>query len=996
MAWKKVILGDGTSSQFIKGDGSLDSYTYALGSSAQNGIISYDNRTTNDAPNSRSKGLYVDFKLQSTIGLTASGTYSGVLTFRSYGSGTDLSGGPPIQIAYANDGQLYTRYGNGGSAWYSWNKIIIGSGTSSQYIKGDGSFGTYSTTDSTKLPLSGGTLTGSLTTNGQIYSSSSTLQIRGAGNTPIIYGVSGATYLYAGNNTTTALTLQAGYAIAGSGFAYGAVNNYTKIIDGASGALTGTTGTFSGNVGIGNTSPASALTIDVADGQNKKALHITQNDAGEWTSKMDTSGYGLLVRSTANDTTPAIQIQGNGTSNNILTGLSNGKVGIGTTSPNAPLTLKSSASPIMLIQNADGNQQIQINANTTSGAELDIYDHASTGRIRLSARSGGDSFINTAGSANFGIGTASPSELLHVSSTGYNSAGMKIYGSKNSTLYIDKAVDGWDAKIEFQTAGTTLFEIGVDSTPGDGFFKIGRSDDNADFVINSSGKVGIGTTSPSSKLNIVYAAQTSFLDRGVLSESYGTPAHFKGFTVATADGTEASPTGLVVGEQIGGLNFLGYDGTKWRTAAMIKSEVTGVSDNTNMAAEIQFYTGTVTGDAVAGNYTGITKRMVIDSSGNVGIGTTGFTSAQRDGNAKLDVMGGINLEAYRKINFDGNGYSVHGYINLQTLDSVPKMGYYAYYGHRVKNATGSIVQFGRGHASLDTGFYGNVGIGTTTPSQKLDVQGWIATTTGIINSSSRIAMASNGTISLQNAGVNRLEVGTSGQLTVTPLTGGHVSFNNNSVDANFNVQSNNVANMLFVDGGADRVGIGTGSPAYKLEVKASVAGDWISRLYNESATGKGVLIRTDAPASADALAMGVYADSGYKMVVRSTGNVGIGTTSPTNSTDYNTLDIRGTNGGQIIAGRGAYQDFFMYTNTSAANIGALNDLAFKAGTTGSMSTPSLYLKDGGNVGIGTASPIDVLSLERITNVNVLTDYKNSTLFRFRHDGPRYCWKCERH
>jgi len=30
------------------------------------------------------------------------------------------------------------------------------------------------------------------------------------------------------------------------------------------------------------------------------------------------------------------------------------------------------------------------------------------------------------------------------------------------------------------------------------------------------------------------------------------------------------------------------------------------------------------------------------------------------------------------------------------------------------------------------------------------------------------------------------------------------------------------------------------------------------------------------------------------------------------------------------------------------------------------------------VGIGTDSPIDMLSLERITNVNVLTDYKNST------------------
>ena len=44
------------------------------------------------------------------------------------------------------------------------------------------------------------------------------------------------------------------------------------------------------------------------------------------------------------------------------------------------------------------------------------------------------------------------------------------------------------------------------------------------------------------------------------------------------------------------------------------------------------------------------------------------------------------------------------------------------------------------------------------------------------------------------------------------------TFNENSVDVNFRVESNGNANMFFVDGGANRVGVGTGAPAYPLHV----------------------------------------------------------------------------------------------------------------------------------------------------------------------------------
>jgi prepilin-type processing-associated H-X9-DG protein len=57
---------------------------------------------------------------------------------------------------------------------------------------------------------------------------------------------------------------------------------------------------------------------------------------------------------------------------------------------------------------------------------------------------------------------------------------------------------------------------------------------------------------------------------------------------------------------------------------------------------------------------------------------------------------------------------------------------------------------------------------------------------------------------------------------VLTANGGAV-FNEDSADVDFRVESNGQANMLFVDGGNNRVGINTGSPAsgYMLHVGGS-------------------------------------------------------------------------------------------------------------------------------------------------------------------------------
>lgn len=84
-----------------------------------------DLRNTALTPQQTDIGVTARFWSRSISGLPeAAGLYAGVLTFRSYGSSTDLSGGYPMQWAYGQDGYLYHRLGTSTTAWGSWKSII--------------------------------------------------------------------------------------------------------------------------------------------------------------------------------------------------------------------------------------------------------------------------------------------------------------------------------------------------------------------------------------------------------------------------------------------------------------------------------------------------------------------------------------------------------------------------------------------------------------------------------------------------------------------------------------------------------------------------------------------------------------------------------------------------------------------------------------------------------------------------------------------------------
>lgn len=87
-------------------------------------VASPDTRNINTNPQDYIPGLTCDFKLGTTIGISAPGTgYVGLMTFRPYGTTTDFTGGPVWQLAFLNDGQFMKRVSASGTAWTSWSAV---------------------------------------------------------------------------------------------------------------------------------------------------------------------------------------------------------------------------------------------------------------------------------------------------------------------------------------------------------------------------------------------------------------------------------------------------------------------------------------------------------------------------------------------------------------------------------------------------------------------------------------------------------------------------------------------------------------------------------------------------------------------------------------------------------------------------------------------------------------------------------------------------------
>jgi hypothetical protein len=211
--------------------------------------------------------------------------------------------------------------------------------------------------------------------------------------------------------------------------------------------------------------------------------------------------------------------------------------------------------------------------------------------------------------------------------------------------------------------------------------------------IDTSGNVGIGTASPTTKLNVYDSSSASVLVQGdsvaqTIINRASTDATAPQLALRKSRGSVASPTAVASADALGLLNFQGFGGTNNRNLARISGNVeTYVSDG-DISANLIFLTSSTGGVTP-------TERLRIGPSGQIGIGGATYgTSGQvlTSGGAAAapswsDVTLGTNSVTFPMlstssteadnaakrvakawVNFNGNGtVAIRGSLNVSSI-----------------------------------------------------------------------------------------------------------------------------------------------------------------------------------------------------------------------------------------------------------------------------------------------------------------------------------------
>jgi hypothetical protein len=376
----------------------------------------------------------------------------------------------------------------------------------------------------------------------------------------------------------------------------------------------------SGNVGIGTTSPDYLLHLEKS-GTIMAQLKATDSNQAYMKFVNSTTGdgaftdgllFGLDTDESAvlwNYEATALRFATSGTERMRID--SSGNLGIGETSPSTKVEIKQTNNDIYqltLYNNnisttskariGNWNDEIKISSNYMQSGGTKTQDNTAKSSWVMSMGAAGDAFdISRSPAASTTL-----SSLMRIDSSGNSTfaGNVGIGGNASSTHTLDL---NSSSNLALRFYDSTTFKAGMQAvdtagqmiaTSAAGDFAI-RSQSNMLFStggntermrIDSSGNVGIGTDSPSKKLHIAGDSATS---------------------VITLQRTNTNTTGA-------------YGALQWTASddhSVAAIDVRG--DGDNEGGEITFRT---TSAASSNDPYGLSERMRIDSSGNVGIGTT--------------------------------------------------------------------------------------------------------------------------------------------------------------------------------------------------------------------------------------------------------------------------------------------------------------------------------------------------------------------------------------
>jgi hypothetical protein len=454
------------------------------------------------------------------------GTSGGGVT--SVATGTGLTGGPITTTGTINVDVGVTT-----------GKIVQVAASNKLPVIDGSNLTNITATDATKLPLAGGTMTGPLVNNSN--SASTALAVTQAG---------------------------AGYAASFMG----------------------------GNVGIGTASPAQTLdvngNVNISSFLQVGGVNFTAvGGAGTafWVGDLSGAGYSTNFYT-------------NGTEKMRIT--STGNVGIGTTTPASQLTVSNTADAVLLIQadsdNTGGDNgtenailRFAIDGGT---AGWDIADINNSGTSRLDFMNGGSTFLALHSNGNVGVGTTTPGAQLDITASAntvaLQSTGYSLTGANASSLMNLTGV--WD------TSGTpTLIKANVTNTAS------GASSLLLDLQVGGASKFRVSKNG-------------SLISSG--GATFNTDSNaFAGLEIYNTNAGAGAIAGARFTNDNYAPGFIGVPSSAHTYADQLFLEGTGMVFNSNGTTKIKFRTNS-------------NDRMLIDSNGNVGIGTTSPST-------KLHVVG---------------------------------------------------------------------------------------------------------------------------------------------------------------------------------------------------------------------------------------------------------------------------------------------------------------------------------------------------------------------
>jgi hypothetical protein len=566
--------------------------------------------------------------------------------------------------------------------------------------------------------------------------------------------------------------------------------------------------------------------------------------------------------------------------------------------------------------------------------------------------------------------------------SGIGTMGTRSIGSTNQVLYSDGSVPQWGTiGASSITADSLDWSEFSDSMTLDATTTIAMSnplnfDSGTLYIDAANNRVGIGTTSPASKLSVYGGVSIG-------ANYVGTAAPPNGTIIQGNVGIgTASPSAQLhvnsLPDQVA-LAVSGYSLSSSNALPMLNLSGTWNTTGAPTAIKLNITnTASAASSGLLDLQVGGTSKFFVRADGNVGIGTT-------SPGAKLDVQGSPSGAGNALVDL-----TLTAATNAQALQITQAN---AGGDQSAASALFKITNSGANpYFNFDDKFImlksGNVGIGTASPGELLTIEGG---TIKVVSNADKFSLFEDDVAEAD--AYFKLKNSTSDVGKFVPL-----------LHMKSNATSSFYASGIVADTNSDAVGEG---PVFSFMARSSNAAVanrdlfWFDNYYNDpkmviKANGN-VGIGTTAPDTKLHIADGGWfkigpdgstdADSiqlepqgtffriaseelrfydwsyGSDMVTFKDGNVGIGTTSPSQKLEVvdGNIQVTKSSGSALVRTLAGTVDLRQYADAGGTGYeGTISNHPFALLTN---NTPRLYITADGNVGIGTTGPVSKLEIE---------------------------------